>query len=114
MIGADSAGVMLAVLSSLIAAPGPLLFKKASLDFSLRTFFRPVFFMGGAFYALSALIAAYALKQGELSLIGPFLSLVYVWVAILSRKVYKEKITAGKLAGICLILLGSILIGAGM
>jgi drug/metabolite transporter (DMT)-like permease len=69
--------------------------------------------LGVIFYGLGALIMIFALKQGELSLLYPFLSLSYVWVPILSIFVVHESLVLFQWLGIALIIFGASLIRRG-
>lgn len=51
----------------------------------------------------------YALKQASLTFIYLTASISYVWAIILARVVLKEKINQHKIAGMCLIFAGIIL-----
>jgi drug/metabolite transporter (DMT)-like permease len=54
-----------------------------------------------------------ALKQGELSVLYPMVSLSYVWAMVWSRMLFKEKVTKGKVGALALILAGIVCIGVG-
>lgn len=72
-----------------------------------------VLILGVVFYGLGALIMIFALKQGELSLLYPFLSLSYVWVPILSIFVVHESLVLMQWLGIAMIILGSFFMRRG-
>lgn len=72
-----------------------------------------VLVLGVIFYGLGALIMLFALKQGELSLLYPFLSLSYVWVPILSIFFLGEKLVLMQWLGIALIIIGASIIRRG-
>ena len=68
--------------------------------------------MGGfALYAMSTAILVLALRNQELSLLYPVISLTYVWVAILSLMVFGESMNAYKIAGLTIIVLGVAMLG---
>jgi len=69
-------------------------------------------FVGYALYGISTLLLTLALRDGELSLLYPVISLTYVWVTILSFVVFKEAITFNKIAGIGIICAGVAMLGA--
>jgi len=70
--------------------------------------------MGGiALYAVGTALFIPALKGGDLSILYPFVSVTYVWVALLSVKYLGEKMNKYKWAGITLIILGVTFIGIG-
>lgn len=69
--------------------------------------------MGLAMYGISTGLLILALRDGELSLLYPVISLTYVWVTILSVAVFHEQFSFYKLAGIGVICLGVALLGKG-
>jgi undecaprenyl phosphate-alpha-L-ara4N flippase subunit ArnE len=54
-----------------------------------------------------------ALRDGELSLLNPVISLTYVWVTILSVLVFNEALNVYKVCGIAVICAGVALLGKG-
>lgn len=69
--------------------------------------------LGLAMYGISTGLLILALRDGELSLLYPVISLTYVWVTILSVLVFNESINVFKLTGITVICLGVALLGKG-
>ena len=72
----------------------------------------PLWF-GLALYGVSTGLLILALRDGELSLLYPVISLTYVWVTIMSVVAFHEKLTFYKIAGISVICLGVTLLGKG-
>ena len=119
----------LVIGATIVGAIGPILLKKGSDKFyiikikeiSISKIIKNILdilknkelIWGIIFYALSTLLFIPALKGGELSVLYPFVALAYVWVAILSKWMLKEKVTAMKWIGVILILVGVSLIGLG-
>jgi multidrug transporter EmrE-like cation transporter len=68
---------------------------------------------GLSLYGVSTGLLILALRDGELSLLYPVISLTYVWVTILSVLVFHERMTPGKIAGIATICTGVALLGKG-
>ncbi|MGO9240794.1 MAG: DMT family transporter [Bryobacteraceae bacterium] len=62
-------------------------------------------------YGASTLLLILALRDGELSLLYPVISLTYVWVVALSALVFHESLNAGKVVGVALICSGVALLG---
>jgi drug/metabolite transporter (DMT)-like permease len=54
-----------------------------------------------------------ALRDGELSILYPIISLTYVWVTFLSYFVFHENITPIKILGIAIIVTGVAVLGKG-
>ena len=72
--------------------------------------FSPYFYLGGGLYVLSALLNLYLLKQLPYSVVIPLGALTYIWTMIIAHKFLGEAITKQKIAGVCLILIGVVLI----
>jgi len=68
---------------------------------------------GLVLYMVGAVIMVYALKQGELSVLYPFFSLSFIWVALLSVIFLKESIVLLQGLGILTILAGVYFVGRG-
>lgn len=66
----------------------------------------PWLLSGYSLYGISTVLLVLALKNGQLSLLYPVISLTYVWVTILSVVVFREALNPYKLAGIVLIVVG--------
>src|SRR3990167_2610969 len=108
--------VSLVVFATLVGAFGPILLKKASAKSlsnlsSLATNYH--LFGGVALYAIGTMLFIPALKGGDLSVLYPFVSLVYVWVSLLSVRFLGEDMNKLKWIGIILIIAGVSFIGLG-
>ena len=66
---------------------------------------------GYALYGVFCLMMILALRQGELSLVYPIISLSYVWVAGLSYAFFHEPMKPLKIAGILTVMLGVAMLG---
>jgi len=66
---------------------------------------------GLCLYGMSTVLMVLALRDGELSLLYPVISLTYVWVSILSVFAFGEHMTPLKIAGISTICAGVALLG---
>jgi drug/metabolite transporter (DMT)-like permease len=69
--------------------------------------------IGLACYGVFTLLITLALRDGELSVLYPVISLTYIWVVFLSVLVLHEPLTAWKIAGVSLICLGVAFLGMG-
>lgn len=70
--------------------------------------------MAGVFaYLLSSVFFVNAMKQGELSVLYPLVSLGYIWTLLWSRLFFGEQVTRTKIMGIGCILVGVVLLGLG-
>ncbi len=109
--------ILLVVFATMIGSFGPVFFKKAAEKkitsiMSLITNYNLI--IGVFMYGVSSIIFIPALKGGELSILFPLVSLSYIWVALLSRFFFDEKITTFKWIGIAMIVIGTFFIGLGM
>jgi len=77
----------------------------------LRILLDPPIFAGYCLYGLSTILLTLALRDGELSILYPVISLTYVWVTVLSVLIFKESMNLFKLAGIMVIVIGVAVLG---
>lgn len=70
----------------------------------------PYFYLGGGLYVLSALLNLYLLKQLPYSVVVPLGALTYIWTLIIAYKFLGESVTKQKIAGVCLIIIGVVLV----
>ena len=71
----------------------------------------PPLFAGYFLYGLSTILLTLALRDGELSVLYPVISMTYVWVTFLSVMIFHESLNPFKLLGIAAIVLGVALLG---
>ena len=71
----------------------------------------PPLFAGYFLYGVSTILLTLALRDGELSVLYPVISMTYVWVMFLSVMIFHESLNPFKLAGIAAIVLGVALLG---
>ena len=106
----------LVILATLVGAFGPIFLKKASSNklSSIKSLLANYnLFIGVFLYGLSTILFIPALKGGDLSVLYPFVALVYIWVSLLSVKFLGEKMNKYKWIGIALIIVGVSFIGIG-
>jgi multidrug transporter EmrE-like cation transporter len=68
---------------------------------------------GCSLYGISAGLLVLALKDGELSILYPVISLTYIWVTFLSMAFFKEAMNLYRLLGVLIIVAGVVLLGRG-
>ncbi len=68
---------------------------------------------GVFFFCLSSVFFVFGMRDGELSVLYPMVSLGYVWTLFWSRWFFGERLTPTKFAGLGLILAGVLMIGFG-
>ncbi len=69
--------------------------------------------LGVAFYVLSSFFFVLGVREGELTILYPMVSLGYVWTLVWSRLFFREAITRNKFLGIGLVLAGVVLLSLG-
>lgn len=69
--------------------------------------------LGVGMYLLSTCFFIVAIKNGELTVLYPMVSLGYIWTLLWSRIFFKEPLTREKFLGLFLILVGVSCIGIG-
>lgn len=81
-------------------------------NLTVAGFFTDVPLLAGlAMYGLGASLMILALRHGELSVLYPIISLSYVWVAVLSVAIFRERMDAVKILGMVAIVGGVALLG---
>ncbi len=69
--------------------------------------------LGLGLYGISTGLLILALRDGELSLLYPVISLTYVWVTIMSVLAFNESVNGYKICGVAVICAGVALLGKG-
>lgn len=105
----------LVLLASIVGSFGAVFLKLGAER--LRYGFRHVIswqsFVGVLFYVVSSFLFVAGVRQGELSVLYPMVSLGYVCTLIWSRLFFRERITRQKSIAVGLIVFGICLIGVG-
>ena len=65
------------------------------------------------FFLASSILYLRGVRDGELTVLYPMVSLGYVWTLFWSRLFFHEPVTRSKLYGLGLILVGIVLLGLG-
>ncbi len=79
----------------------------------LGIFTNPAIFSGYCLYGVFTVLFVIALRDGELSILYPLISLGYVWVAIIGVLAFHEAMNPLKLTGIGIIMAGVTVLGRG-
>lgn len=66
---------------------------------------------GYALYGLSTVLLILALRDGQLSVLYPVVSLTYVWVTVLSVVIFHESLNLFKVLGVATIVVGVAILG---
>ena len=101
------------LIMTMFGSVASLFLKKASGSSSFVEMLKNInLYIGGFLYVSSAVLNIWLLKILDYSVILPLTSLTYIWTMVLSYFILKEKITVKKIAGVCLILVGAIIISS--
>ena len=101
------------LIMTMFGSVASLFLKKASGSNDLIDMLKNInLYIGGFLYVSSAILNIWLLKILDYSVILPLTSLTYIWTMVLSYFILKEKITVKKIAGVCLILVGAIIISS--
>ena len=99
------------LIMTMFGSVASLFLKKASGLNSLIDMLKNInLYIGGFLYVSSAILNIWLLKILDYSVILPLTSLTYIWTMVLSYFILKEKITVKKILGICLVLIGAVII----
>ena len=114
--GTARRSVALVFFCTLLGAAAQILFKKGAAHFSLNLLDAVTnvpLIAGLVLYGGFTLLMVLALRDGELSMLYPIISLTYVWVTLLSYTLLGEKPNLFKNAGIAVIVIGVAVLGRG-
>lgn len=103
--------LMLILLMTMLGSVASLFLKRASGSNGIVAMLKNYnLFLGGFLYLAAALLNVYVLQFMEYSVVLPLTSITYIWTMIISYLVLKEKITCKKIAGVCLIVIGAVVL----
>ncbi len=68
---------------------------------------------GYCLYGLNTVLLTLALRDGELSILYPVISLTFIWVMFLSLVFFRESISLPKVLGVLVIVVGVAVLGKG-
>lgn len=111
--------IVTVIFSTLITATGQFFFKMGAERLPSDLFDIKAYMpnwplaLGIILYAIAFGLLILALRDGELSVLYPFISLGFVWVALVSFLILKEPFSFAKLGGIALIMFGVSFVGWG-
>ena len=77
----------------------------------VRILMDPPLFAGYFLYGLSTVLLTLALRDGELSVLYPVISMTYVWVTLLSVLIFRESLNMFKVLGLAAIVFGVATLG---
>jgi small multidrug resistance pump len=108
--------VGLVIFGTLLAAAAQVLIKRGATGLESKHVIDMItnvnLMAGYALYAAFTLLLSLALRDTELSILYPIISLTFVWVAILSSVIFGEQLGPLKMIGIAIICCGVALLGS--
>ncbi|MEM3370558.1 MAG: EamA family transporter [Candidatus Woesearchaeota archaeon] len=108
--------LLFVILCTFFTSAGQILYKMAASNLSANILLilgNVPLILGFISYFIGAALLITALRYGELSVVYPVISTGFVWVSILSSKLFGDVIGRWRLVGISLIILGVVLMGFG-
>ncbi len=108
--------MLLVLLASIIGSVGAIFLKAgaARLHRQLSTLLLNWRLMVGVgIFLVSSYFFVLAVRQGELTVLYPLVSLGYIWTLFWSRIFFREPFTRKKFFGLGLILLGTVILALG-
>lgn len=108
--------IVLVILASFIGSFGAVFLKAGAgrLHRELHTLLLNWRLAAGiGMYLLSFVFYYMGVRQGELSILYPMVSLGYLWTLVWSKLFFGEPFTARKLTGIGLIIVGLVILNMG-
>jgi drug/metabolite transporter (DMT)-like permease len=109
--------VGLAILNSVLMVVGQTLWKLGAdgkevhgMEQLLRLFLSPYVIGGLLVYVVASALWIYILNKAELSYVYPIQSLAFVFALIIGATVFREQVTAWKIAGVIVICLGVLIL----
>ncbi len=108
-------GFVLLTFVAVLTAFGQICFKKASLleTSFFKKFFHPVFLLGVFLFVCCPVISSLAAQVMDFSVMYAMTALNFVFVLVLSRWMLKEKIDGPKIVGVCVIIVGLLVMVLG-
>jgi len=107
--------MLLVLVASFVGSFGAVFLKVGAghVNRSPFSFFNGPLILGVALYLGSSALFLLGIKNGDLSVLYPMVSLGYIWTLLWSRLFFNEPFTRNKFAGLGLILLGVFFVGLG-
>ncbi len=101
--------IVLVLIAAFIGSIGMAFLKSgaARLKFEIAALLRNWHLaVGVALFLLSSAFFVLGIKEGELTVLYPMVSLGYVWALVWARVFFKERLTPQKFAGVGMVLAG--------
>ena len=105
----------LVLLASFVGSFGAAFLKSGSerLRHGFRQIVNHRLGIGVALFLISSYFFVQGIREGELSVLYPMVSLGYIWTLLWSRLFFQEPFTRSKFLGLLLIVIGVFFVGLG-
>lgn len=114
MTSTPVSSMLLVVLASLVGSFGAVFLKLgAVLLTNVWSLLNWRLGLGAGLYVGSSVLYAWGIKNGEISVLFPMVSLGYVWTMVWARLFFDARFTKQKVMGLGIILLGVLCVGPG-
>ncbi len=102
------------LVSTFISSLASYFLKKSTgKENKLLILLSPFFYLGGILYVVASGANIYLLQKLPYAIVLPLGSITYVWTMFLSNILLHEKITRRKILGMCIIIVGVVLVAYG-
>ncbi len=108
--------IVLTIITTLFTSTAQIFYKMGAskLEFNLFALMSNYnIIIGGILYAIGAALMIIALKGGEVTVVYPIIATSYIWVSLLSNRIFGEELNVYKWIGIGVIILGITFISFG-
>lgn len=108
--------ILLILVASFLAGIGQLMWKKASFSLNLNFYSLLNFYLifGILLYVAATFVMTLAFREGELSVLHPFLATSYIWVTLITPILFAgETMNIAKFTAVISIFCGVYLISLG-
>ena len=110
--------ILLSIINCFFGAVAALILKKSTskitnllpIKTGIKQIIHSGLILGAIIYFLTAILSIFILRKLDVIVFFPLTSTTYIFSFILAKKYLKEEITKNKIIGICLIIIGVILI----
>jgi drug/metabolite transporter (DMT)-like permease len=116
MTATPLSSMLLVLGASVVGSFGAVLLKMGAVrttNGGVLSFLNSHLALGVALYLGSSVFYGMGIRNGQLSVLYPMVSLGYVWTLLWARLFFQEKFTRQKLIGLALVLLGVFFVGLG-
>ena len=115
MIDTPVSSMLLVLFGSFLGSIGMVFLKRASahLHHSFWKIINVNSVIGVTLFVISSVFYLAGIRNGQLSVLYPMVSLSYVWALFWARIFFHEPLTKQKFAGLGLVLIGVFFVGLG-